>query len=140
MQPDPEDNCSFPAYLYFTSRSILCRAEVSSEWGRKSEGQLAGVAGLGCELTRSGAAVTGLFWLRRKPRSRERKWLLCLCVFLYIGIHSTYCEPLQPGQAGVSWLYTGCRTEGGVTRGQITAEGTGRVKQHLVGTAFSIIG
>lgn len=49
MQPGPENNCSFPAYLYFTGPSILCRAEVSplGLWGRRSEGELGVEAGLG---------------------------------------------------------------------------------------------
>lgn len=29
MQPGPENNCSFPACVYFTGPSILCRAEIS---------------------------------------------------------------------------------------------------------------
>lgn len=41
------------------------------------------------ELTGSGVAVTDLFWRRWKLRSRERKWLMCLCVFLYIDTHAT---------------------------------------------------
>lgn len=90
MKPGPENNCSFPAHLYFTGPSILCRAEVSSKGEKEhwaaGEQRLA----LADELTRSGAAVMGLFWQRRKLRSRERKWLLRLCVFLYIGTHTTY--------------------------------------------------
>lgn len=39
------------------------------------------------ELTRSGVAVMALFWLRWKLRSKERKWLMCLCLSLYRHIH-----------------------------------------------------
>lgn len=55
MQPSPENNCSFPAYLYFTGPSILCRAEVSP-WrvGGETEGGELGVKlALANELTRS---------------------------------------------------------------------------------------
>lgn len=67
------------------------------------------------ELTRSRAGVMGLFWLRRKPRSRERKWLLHLCVFLYIDAHRLphTSEPLEPCGGGVGWLGAGCRAERG---------------------------
>lgn len=52
MQPDPENNCPFPVYLYFPGPSILCRAEVSSagagEGGGRSEGTPGAVeAGVG---------------------------------------------------------------------------------------------
>ena len=138
MQPGPENNGSFPAQLYFTGPSILCRAEISScgrglgvretERGGAGEQRLA----LADELTRSGGGVTGLFWLRRKPRSRERKWLLCLCVFLYID------TPRLPhaSKPGSNWLQAGCRTEGRVAKGQITAGGTGGAEQPRSGESF----
>lgn len=87
------------------------------------------------ELARWRAGVMGLFWLWRKLRSRERKWLLCLCVFLYIDSHRLphSSEPLEPSNPGVSWLWASCRTEGGVT------EGTGGAKRPAVRKALGIM-
>lgn len=66
------------------------KTEVSSEGMRRNKGQLAVEVSLAHELTRSGVAVLGLFWLRWKLRSKERKWLVSLCVFLYIDTCTTY--------------------------------------------------
>lgn len=49
MQPGPENNYSFPAYVYLTGPSILYRAEMSplGAWGRMSVGELGVEAGFG---------------------------------------------------------------------------------------------
>lgn len=54
---------------------------------RRNKGQLAVEASLAHELTRSGVAVMGLFWLRWKLRGRERKRLMCLGLSIYRHIH-----------------------------------------------------
>lgn len=87
------------------------------------------------EITRSGAEVRGLFWLRRKPRSRERKWCLQLCVLLYIDTHRL--------PVGV-WIHRTSRQlaagrlqdRGWVTKEPIPTEGTGGPKWLL---AFTIV-
>ena len=108
---------SFLPDLYFTGPLPSCVGQRSAPGGgrgRRSRGSWAD------ELSRSGAGVTGLFWLRRKPRSRQRKWLLCLCVFLYIGAprppHTSKAG--EPRDARVTPAL-GCRTEGGGRGGKL---------------------
>lgn len=64
MQPGPENNGSFPAQLYFTGPSILCRAEISScgrgMGGRETEGGEQRLA-LADQLTRSGRGSRAYF-------------------------------------------------------------------------------
>ena len=107
---------SFLPDLYFTGPLPSCVGQRSAPGGgrgRRSRGSWAD------ELSRSGAGVTGLFWLRRKPRSRQRKWLLCLCVLLYIGAprppHTSKAG--EPRDARVTPAL-GCRTEGGGRGGE----------------------
>lgn len=90
MQPGPENNCSFPAYLYFPGPSILCGAEVAcwgwgeNERGAAGEWRLA----LADELTRSGVGAGHGPILAEEETKKQGEEVASVLVCLSIYRHS----------------------------------------------------